>query len=939
MTDVALAAGEAARLSRLRRLSLVDDATDDVLDGFTRLAAAATGMPAAAIALLEADFLLIKSAVGFAPGVRVPRESTLCNLAIHAIGVFEVEDARCDPRFAGHPLVEPSEAPRLAHYAAAPLVMPTGERIGTLCVGSGEPGRLGDARRSQLEELAAQIVRVMLLRESEQALNREKRVVEAVQLSELAPIGMFSADIEGQVVHGNSHWTHMMGAASYEELVGKRWLEAIDPRDRPEVEEAWRALVALRTPMRVQFRTDCFAAWPVRWIRMNVSPVDTGVDLMAFVGATSDITETLSLEEELQSKNQLLEASQERLSRALDASGLGLWEYDLRSDRIYLSKSWAELLGYPARDTVVQGNGGQALLPPEELPRLLPMWHALLKGATAHFSAEHRHATADGKRIWALTEAQVTERGPDGRALRVVGTCKDITARRQVDAELRAAKEAAEQASQAKTHFLATMSHEIRTPLNGVIGLAQLLSSATLPVREADAVRMIDSCAKSLLSLVDNILDFSKIEAGKLALEEVPTDLHRLAGELGDLFGVRAADKGIGFRLRINPDVPRWVAADPGRLRQVLLNLLGNALKFTSDGGFSLYLSCGPAGQLSFAVVDTGIGIPQAEQARLFTRFTQVDGSSARRFQGTGLGLAISRQLAQLMGGDVDLRSEPGEGSTFTLRIPLRAVEAPSEKPASPAQAARTDARILLAEDNEINQLVARRLLASLGYHHVMPVCDGLQAVAACEREPFDLVLMDCQMPGMDGLQATRVLRERGLQVPVIAFTASATSGDRDACLAAGMNDYLTKPVELAVLADKVHRWLASIEPAATAPAAEAAAATTEFDPQVVTEYFLGDEEMYRQARAIFLRQTPDLLRRLEQAFADEDWDALRAAAHKLKGGARTLGARLLADSCGRLEDAAGTDGRPQQAWLVDAARGYQGFLDRSGALEAEGIA
>ena len=490
-----------------------------------------------------------------------------------------------------------------------------------------------------------------------------------------------------------------------------------------------------------------------------------------------------------------------------------------------------------------------------------------------------------------------------GCAVRVVGTSKDITARVRADAELRAALQAADQANVAKSDFLATMSHEIRTPLNGVIGLSQLLREADLPPMEADSVAMIDSCAKSLLSLVDNILDFSKIEAGRLTLEEVPTDLPQMAHELADLFTVRAGEKGIRFDLYLQPGVPRWIAADPGRLRQVLLNLLGNALKFTDIGSFGLRVTIKETeagGLLCFAVTDTGQGIPAQAQARLFTRFTQAAGQS-RRESGTGLGLAISRQLAQLMGGDVTLVSQEGLGSCFTLEIPLRTASPPVVQVKPDARLTRTDARILLAEDNEVNQLVAQRMLASLGFAHVTVVANGQEAVHACRDGAFDLVLMDCQMPVLDGWDAARELRRLGVTIPILAFTATATLGDRDRCLAAGMNDYLTKPIEKAVLAEKLRRWLtgdaepdaSSLQTASTAPEV--------FDRSVIGRYFAGEEQVFLEGLQLFLRQSRESLAQLRDGGRDGG-ERMARLMHRMRGSAATLGGTRLARLCADLE-------------------------------------
>jgi PAS domain S-box-containing protein len=633
-----------------------------------------------------------------------------------------------------------------------------------------------------------------------------------------------------------------------------------------------------------------------------------------------------------------LRTSQARLARVLEASCLGLWEYDCQSHDTYLSQGWSELLGLPGRASRLGAEQFSALIPPHERGSVDAARRQLLKGEIERVSMEHEVTTADGGAAWLLTEAQVSERGADGRALKILGTCKNITERKTADAALRAALQAAEQANRAKSEFLATMSHEIRTPLNGVIGLTEVLSGAQLPAMEADAVAMIDSCAKALLSVVDNILDFSKIEAGRLTLEDVHIDVHRLVREVGDVFGVRGAEKGVRFELSVDDDVPQWVLADPMRLRQILLNLLGNALKFTPGGSFSLALRLledGPAPQLAFTVADTGIGISEADQAHLFTRFAQVDASNTRKYGGTGLGLAISRQLAQLMGGDVDLASRPGEGSTFTLRIPLREAQAPaSAAPATPRGQVRADAAILLAEDNAVNQLVAQRLLGMMGYRNITPVYNGREAVEACGRRPFDLVLMDCQMPELDGWQATRSLRALGHEMPIVALTASAIAGDRERCLMAGMNDYLTKPIESALLAQKVDRWLnepraqAKHPPAADPPPPPAEPEPAVFERGAIAERFMGDVALFHECRGLFLCNTQVSLDAMGNCLREGDDQQVRRLAHTVKGSAAQLGAARLADCCSRIElaSAAGAMVPAASAWLAQASVALQWF-------------
>jgi len=1041
-------ADERARAVRQRKLAILDTGAEAVFDGLVRLAASTTRMPMAVISLLDEDRVWFKAAVGLPQGDGADREVSFCRHAILQDGVFEVEDARLDPRFADNPFV--AGPPYVAHYAAAPLVMPDGQAVGTLCVLSPLPGRLTPEQARLLAEVAANVVQVLLLREREIALDRHRLLSETVQLTELAPVGMFSADADGGVLHGNTQWVNMLGAGSLAELRGASWSRFIHPDDLPQLRAGWEQAVRTRQPYSGLFRCIVPGEAEPRRIKFSTRPADPKLHPIAIVGAAIDMTATVRLQDELDDKNRLLESiiehlpcglavfdkdlrhvvsnspahrllgipreavgqgatfgslalhlaaqglygmedpqadverrvksirarkpqrlerelpdgtvfemrgtftpdgalistfndvtaarhaerelqtSQARLAHALDASGLALWEYDLRKREVYMSQGWGRLVGVPWQGRALRAEEVLFLFPPEEHAQMLDALRRLVKGETAHLGMEHGMSTAAGQRIWVRTEGQVIRRDAEGRALQVVGTCKDITEYKKADAELRAALAAADQASQAKSDFLATMSHEIRTPLNGVIGLTQLLREAQLPPMESDSIGMIDSCAKSLLTLVDNILDLSKIEAGRIALDPIPVDLQAMVSEVSDLFSVRTAEKGIRFDVRQEGAIPPWISADPGRLRQVLLNLLGNALKFTSTGGISLHVHAqpGPAPVLCFSVTDTGIGIAPEDQARLFTRFTQVDTSSSRRHQGSGLGLAISRQLAQLMGGDVTVVSRPGQGSCFTLQIPLHAAASPRHVEATKAAAVRGDARILVAEDNEVNRLVAQRLLASLGYHSVCLAGDGEQAVAACLRERFDLILMDCQMPVMDGWQATRELRRRGIHVPVLAFTASATLTDRNSCLDAGMDDFLTKPIDKAVLAEKLARWVGGGgAPAGRAPEAAARA----FDAKVLDEYFLGDMELFAEARHIFAQQTLDSLALLASADGANHAELLRRTMHRMRGSAGTLGGVLLMQLCARLEAEADTVNGAEEMNAVRAA--FDDFMAASAAF------
>lgn len=399
--------------------------------------------------------------------------------------------------------------------------------------------------------------------------------------------------------------------------------------------------------------------------------------------------------------------------------------------------------------------------------------------------------------------------------------------------ETSAARAAAELSNRAKSRFLANMSHEVRTPLNGILGMVEVLAQGTLDAQQRRRVGLLRQSAQHLLAIVNEILDLSKIEEGRIELDPIDFDVGALVQEVVALLRPNAERAGLRLDVDIETGFPRRVIADPLRVRQVLLNLLSNAVKFTEQGFVRLHarheVVAGTSDELRlwFEVVDSGIGIAPADTARIFEAFTQTDESASRRFGGTGLGLTLSRRLAELMGGALDCESRPGEGSTFRFGIPVRRVCEASAAPASPALPAHPpafSARVLLVEDNPVNVEVAVALLESLGAE-VVCATDGREALERALPGAFDLVFMDCQMPVMDGYTAARELRRRacvdrhGHRLPIVALTAGAFDEDRRQAGDSGMDDFLSKPVSTAALAQALHRWV-SRHPPGRAPVA-----------------------------------------------------------------------------------------------------------------------
>ncbi|HME38253.1 MAG TPA: PAS domain-containing protein [Steroidobacteraceae bacterium] len=765
-----------------------------------------------------------------------------------------------------------------------------------------------------------------------------------------------------------------------------------------------------------------------RWIgeKATVSRGRSG-EVVRITGAIVDITD-------LKRTEAALDSIESRLERAIRGTQDGLWELDLVTDGIWFGQRFEEMLGFNTGDLSVSREVFNKLVHPEDLEKL----RVCSENHRLHntvYDVEFRARHKAGHYEWLRSRAQA-ERAADGTALRLAGSCQLITDRKLAEQATLDAKFAAEAANRAKSNFLANVSHEIRTPMNGVIGMSQILSETHLDSTQREYVDIIRGSAKALLSLINDVLDLSKIEADRLELEHVDFDLRDVIYETVSAVALESAVKGIELIVDIGADIPVIARGDPGRLRQIIMNLLGNAIKFTHEG----YVALDATGTvdehgrltLRIEVTDTGIGIPADRLDRLFKTFSQIDSSTTRHYGGTGLGLSIVKRLAELMGGEVGVRSENGQGSSFwaTIKVdagqeqphrepvgfgrrvlivddipigrrslarklrlarfdtvsaagvdealeqlakdpridlvladelmpmkggldllaalrtdprharlpfillslfgaeqdatdwkhlpdaiglkPIRALtltslidqvltgNVPRKTLLAPAlQASPTFSghRILLVEDNPVNQRVAQRLLQKMAAD-VTIANNGAEALERLAESGFDAVLMDCQMPVMDGFTATRHIRDserrngRGKRLPIIALTANVMTEDRQSCIAAGMDAHLGKPIEPAQLIACLTRYL---KPDAVRP---------EVDMSALRELTGGDAEFERDLVETFVSSGDQCLAEILSALRTSDFETIRKRAHALKGASANIHAAGLAAAASSLESA-----------------------------------
>ena len=688
------------------------------------------------------------------------------------------------------------------------------------------------------------------------------------QLVETAHDIIYRTDADGYFTYVNPVATRVLGYAP-EELAGRHYLEMIHRDHRARVQEHLRRQYWQHSASSYDEFLAVARDGRELWIGQNVQLMRLGGRVEGIQAVARDITERKAAE-------QALEQERQQLRDVVTHAPVAMAILDREERWVAHSQEWLRFPRMPenCREGVARALQGEVVTRDED---------------TVSFD--------DGARMFVRWSAHPWRRS-SGEVAGVVVAIQNIDV-------LVKAREAALEAARVKSEFVTNVSHELRTPLNGVLGMTGLLLSTTLEDSQKDYARTIERSARDLLAIIDEILAFARAESGSLELDAIDFDLRALVGEVEGATAEAASAKGLELACLVEDPVPYGLRGDPVRLREVLNHLVGNAVKFTSEGTVVLRASLAGAGPaeavVRFDVTDTGIGVTPAAQERLFRPFSQADGSASRKYGGTGLGLALSKRLVEAMGGEIGVRTQPGQGSTFWFTARFARREDSGDVAPAPAADRTARPRVLVVEDMLVNQKVTVAMLENLGYQPDV-AGNGLAAVEACSSTAYDAVLMDCQMPEMDGFKAAAWIRQReGPQrrVPIIALTAGVGPGDRERCLAAGMDDYFGKPARLQTLDSTLRKWIPRMGER-PAPAAISSGLPAEHPLRMLEQQ--GRGALVVEIIDLFLETTPQRLEQMREARLKGDMKQLFSVAHGLKGSAVQLGAWGMAELCHRIQ-------------------------------------
>lgn len=867
---------ERERLAKLKALRILDSGPEEIFDGIATLAAQICQCPIVFLSLIDSDRQWFKSKVGF-DHESIPRSVAFCAETILGNSSLLISDLSKEPRFAANPLVKGS--PHVRFYAGAPLLTRDNFAIGSLCVLHTAKHALSDKQIASLETLAHQAARhiemkseLTLFQAKVNALGESERRFRTI--ADASPMLLWISDEAGNRTFFNQAWCEFTGL-SREDSIADHWRKAIHPDDRDVYNKRWADTSEQKLRFQQEFRLrHCSGTY--RWVLEQAMPMfSSSGRLEGYVSSCVDLSSRVT--DELQYQN-----NEARFRAISEAAPLGIFVTDSDGNCIYTNQQFQKISGQSAEESL--GSGWVRAIPEEDRERVATRWYTATKSSQS-YEEVHQFKRPDGEVSWVSIKAATINSTDTVSGW--VGTVEDITARLKSDAELVAAKQSAEAAMHAKSQFLANMSHEIRTPLTAIIGFAEALRDERKhPPEEQHCLDVILNNGRHLLDVINGILDLSKIDAGALAIERTTFNLIDLVEEVRMMFAPRIAEKAISFSVHYEWPLPATISSDSLRLKQVLINLLSNAIKFTEQGWIELTVDFDSSRHcLTFKVSDSGIGISKDQLSRLFQPFSQANESITRQYGGTGLGLNISAHLVRALGGDISVSSEPGKGTSFIFSItpafdtPPRFInEIPGEESAQPHVATpqtKLAGRVLFADDALDNRRLVHHLLKKAGIDPVL-VEDGQQAIDSALSETFDLILLDVQMPNVDGLTAARTLRQSGIKTPIVSLSAGALTSDVLKAIEAGCSMHLAKPFTKESFFDMLKRFL--LPESRLAP------------PDVVLSSKLSDDREMNQLVVDFIDTLPPRVKDLADACERLDWKAIEAIAHKIRGSSGLYG-------------------------------------------------
>jgi PAS domain S-box-containing protein len=885
---------EQERLARLRALNVLDPGLDVPLQSIATLAAQIAGCSIAFISFIESTKQIFRTTIGFDKGIDISREESICAETVLSDSPLRIDDLLAERQLKSCLLARPPHNFRF--YAGFPLTTKDHLIIGTLCVADTTPKKnISSEAFKTLENLALHIVAQVELHNKLSAVQRTISSLEDSEqrfrrIADASPVLLWISDQAGNRTLSNKAWCDFTGL-SQEQSLADCWRESVHVDDRGVYQAKWTQIVKTQSKFQHEYRLR-HVSGTYRWVMEQAIPLFSSAGrLEAYVSSCVDLS--LRSSDELQYQH-----NEARFRAVSEAAPLGIVVTDSNGNCIYSNGRFQAISGLSIEECL--GSGWLKRIHPDDYDGISTAWAQANKTAR---SFEHvlRYQRSDGGISWCNLKAAAINATDTVSGW--VSTIEDITEKRQAEEELKAAKQAAEAATLAKSQFLANISHEIRTPLTAIIGFADALrEEARVEPSHRHCLDVILNNGRHLLSIINQILDLSKIDAGALTIEHSACALVDLVEELKIMFAPTAAEKSISFNVHYNWPLPRSITTDPLRLKQILINLIGNAIKFTSDGGVDVSVSWNQdRHQVAFEISDTGIGLTREEVENLFKPFYQANQSATRSFGGTGLGLSISRRLINALGGAINVSSEPNIGSTFSFEIQsygernnTHLQRATNDSPTAidnfRHEIPRLEGRILFADDALDNRRLVEHLIRKTGARITM-VENGQEATRVATEEAFDLILMDVQMPLVDGLTATRQIRSAGVKTPIVAVSAGAMTSDVEQALEAGCCMHLSKPFDRKAFYLLISKYLPS-------------AANTKSDAPILSSIEDEDIEM-RELINEFVASLPSRLAEINSSSKDGDWQKLAALAHKLKGSSGMYGFQELAGAASALEKAA----------------------------------